>query len=299
MLNSFEIAAVLKEQRFDSLTKVGRTKAHGYQHAKMAHPVYVKIRGPKGRLEAVSKAPLVIHHDDGALLEAVVALPDGVAMEAAPYLSEGLLSYRRVGEGMPSGRAVSVRDVSALRALLALLTHLRAEDHSAGADAGHAAHEAEPEPPDTWEARAATQAVDADPQSRDIGATTRLALINARLGQGSFRRRMMALWGNRCAVTGCAVPEVLIASHAQAWVEASNAARLDAYNGLLLVASLDRLFDRGLISFGDDGSLLRQPELLPNELETLGVKHDTHLRFVHARHRPYLAAHRQKHGFKT
>lgn len=264
----FEIATVLKEQEFKALTEAGRTKAHGYQHAKMVHPVYVKIGGPKGGLEPVGKAPLVIHHDDGVLLGAVAALPDGVAMEAAPYRSEGLLSYRRVGEGIPTGRAVSVRDVTALRALLALLTHPRTEDRSAGADIRHVMNDAEPEPPDTWEARAATQEVDADPQSCDISATTRRALINARLGQGGFRRHMMELWGNRCAVTGCAVPEVLIASHAQAWAEASNTARLDPYNGLLLVASLDRLFDRGLISFGDDGSLLCQPHLMPAELMT-------------------------------
>lgn len=298
MLNSFEIAAVLRQHDFTSLTDAGRTKAHGYEHPRMPHPVYVKIAGRKGNLKPVDKAPLVIHHDDGILLESIGIMPDGVTMETGPYHSEGLAKYRW-GEDTPNGRALAVRDVTALKRLLALLMRQIADDTGARSTMGQAMHDAEPELPDTWEARAATEAVDADPQSRDIGSTTRLALINARLGQGGFRRRMMAIWDNRCAVTGCSVPEVLIASHAQAWAQATNAARLDPYNGLLLIASLDRLFDQGLISFREDGSLLRQPGLKVHELMTLGINDDTRLRFVHAKHRPYLAAHRQAFGFTT
>jgi hypothetical protein len=69
MFNSFEIAEVLRQHDFKSLTDVGRTKAHGYQHPRMTHPVYVKMAGPAGNLKPVGKAPLVIRHDDGLLLE--------------------------------------------------------------------------------------------------------------------------------------------------------------------------------------------------------------------------------------
>ncbi|WP_425547923.1 HNH endonuclease [Actimicrobium antarcticum] len=63
----------------------------------------------------------------------------------------------------------------------------------------------------------------------------------------------MVIWDSQCAVTSCGVSETLIASHTQAWAHASNEARLDPFNGFLLVANLDRLFDQGLISFADDG----------------------------------------------
>ncbi|MGO7165362.1 HNH endonuclease, partial [Rhizobium johnstonii] len=64
---------------------------------------------------------------------------------------------------------------------------------------------------------------------------------------------MLAQWHGRCAVTSCNLPAVLRASHIVPWREASNAERLDPENGLPLVATLDALFDVGLISFDDQG----------------------------------------------
>ena len=44
------------------------------------------------------------------------------------------------------------------------------------------------------------------------------------------------------------------ASHAKPWAECANdAERLDVFNGFLLVANLNALFDRFLISFDDTG----------------------------------------------
>lgn len=86
--------------------------------------------------------------------------------------------------------------------------------------------------------------------------TTRTALINARLGQGQFRRDLMRIWGRRCAVTGCDVVDILRASHVKPWKNSNNDERLDSQNGLLLGAHLDALFDAGLISFDDSGAML-------------------------------------------
>jgi hypothetical protein len=147
------------------------------------------------------------------------------------------------------------------------------------------------------QASAAAREVDADPQTRGVQATVRQALIEARIGQGAYRARMLELWGGRCAVTGCRIREVLVASHAKPWAESSNEERLDEYNGLLLAAHVDRLFDAGLISFADDGAMLVGPELPEEALRTLGLAAASRLRLVHDRHKPYLAAHRAKHGF--
>ena len=143
----------------------------------------------------------------------------------------------------------------------------------------------------------AAREIDADPKSAGISATTREALIDARIGQGGYRARMLALWDGRCAVTGCAIPQVLIASHAKPWADSSNDERLDAYNGLLLAAHVDRLFDAGLIAFADDGNMLLSPQVSPAALRSVGLSTDARLRTVDARHKPYLAAHRAKFGF--
>jgi hypothetical protein len=82
-----------------------------------------------------------------------------------------------------------------------------------------------------------------------------------RVGQNKFREAMLDYWGGACAVTGVAIPQVLRASHAKPWSEcASDAGRLDVFNGFLLSANLDALFDRYLISFDEQGELIIAPD---------------------------------------
>lgn len=59
---------------------------------------------------------------------------------------------------------------------------------------------------------------------------------------------------SRCPLTGITDPALLRASHIIAWKDcASDADRLDVHNGLLLSALWDAAFDRGLVTFDDDG----------------------------------------------
>ena len=126
---------------------------------------------------------------------------------------------------------------------------------------------------------------------RTDAPTSRQALIDARIGQGRYRIGLLALWDGRCAVTGCAVREVLRASHVKRWRDSSDTERLDARNGLPLVATLDALFDAGLISFDDGGNMLVSSGLESSERGMLGVpaalrrKPDTALRRYLAEHR--------------
>lgn len=89
-----------------------------------------------------------------------------------------------------------------------------------------------------------------------ISETESKVLVDARMGQGKFRARLDRRWNSSCAVTGCDVREALRASHIKAWKLSSHKERLDGRNGLLLIATLDALFDKHLISFTDDGEML-------------------------------------------
>ena len=91
----------------------------------------------------------------------------------------------------------------------------------------------------------------ADIQSRVASSTERQALVQARIGQGRFRADVTKLWGKGevCALTGIALPPMLIASHILPWRDADDTQRLDPANGLLLAAHVDALFDRHLLSF--------------------------------------------------
>jgi hypothetical protein len=128
----------------------------------------------------------------------------------------------------------------------------------------------------------------------DLAPTSRRALVDARLGQGGFRKAVLGLWGKACAATGCSLSALLRASHIKPWRVASDAERLDPENGLPLTANLDALFDRGLIGFSDDGRLLVSPAL------ALELREELHLpaklrREPTSRQKIYLAHHRQQH----
>ncbi|ELI8099926.1 HNH endonuclease [Yersinia enterocolitica] len=85
--------------------------------------------------------------------------------------------------------------------------------------------------------------------------TTAERLIQARVGQGLFRQNVLALYP-QCPVTGVSMPELLRASHIKPWRDSSDEERLDPYNGLMLAPHVDVLFDKGYISFTDEGRML-------------------------------------------
>jgi hypothetical protein len=125
-----------------------------------------------------------------------------------------------------------------------------------------------------------------------VTETERRALIKARKGQGIFRSEVIALWGS-CAVTGCSLERVLLASHIVPWALATNAERLDPFNGLLLTPNLDKLVDRLLISLNDDGSILVSKDLGAEPRAILGLGEQSKLRFVRPAMVPYLQRHRR------
>jgi hypothetical protein len=105
-----------------------------------------------------------------------------------------------------------------------------------------------------------------------LGPTMVKRLMDARRGQGAFRRDLMIEFRHRCVATGCALPDLLRASHCKPWRGATDAERLDQKNGLLLEARLDALFDRYLISFNADGEIVLSSRLPEAERTLLGLK---------------------------
>ena len=139
----------------------------------------------------------------------------------------------------------------------------------------------------------------------ESGETQYEVLAKARIGQGKFRADLVAAWrrGEVCALTGLAVPEMLIASHIKPWRESSNMERLDPMNGLLLAAHIDKLFDRFLLSFVDsrDGlSSVLHPRIRL-DVVSLGLRDGMLLNTTHVslrdedRLKSYMAYHLKRH----
>lgn len=127
-----------------------------------------------------------------------------------------------------------------------------------------------------------------------LPSTQTEALAQQRLGQARYRAALMALWNGACALTGLDIPELLRASHAKPWCDATDNERLDPFNGFLLEARFDLLFDQGLITFDDDGAIMTSARLTADHCGRLGITPDMRLRFIRPAHLPYLAWHRER-----
>jgi hypothetical protein len=157
-------------------------------------------------------------------------------------------------------------------------------------------------PPEGW-ATSQVETLVADLKSiekqNDLDPTTKEALINARVGQGKFRAQVLQLWDDCCAVTGSMTQAAIRASHIKPWRESSDAERLDPNNGLPLIASLDALFDAGLISFDASGTLMTSPTLSTTERAIFGIRERSLRKKPTGKTTGYLANHRAKHGFES
>jgi hypothetical protein len=106
----------------------------------------------------------------------------------------------------------------------------------------------------------------------ELGDTVRTSVIQARRGQGRFRANVEAV-ERTCRLTGITNPTLLIASHIKPWRLCDTAQeRLDGMNGLLLTPDADLLFDRGFISFENDGEVLVSPRMDRLDLQRLGFE---------------------------
>jgi len=126
-----------------------------------------------------------------------------------------------------------------------------------------------------------------------IDATVKEALVNARVGQGLFRIEVLRLWNGRCSVTESSTLDAIRASHIKPWRDSTDSERLDSFNGIPLVASLDALFDAGLISFGESGQLLVSQELAESEREIFGIAGKSLTKAPPPESAAYLAYHRE------
>lgn len=95
---------------------------------------------------------------------------------------------------------------------------------------------------------ATSQLVDVQPPA---GETDVLRLIRARRVQSFFRSAVLTSYAARCAISGLAVRELLVASHIIPW-STSVERRADPTNGICLNALFDRAFDRGLMTIDED-----------------------------------------------
>lgn len=126
----------------------------------------------------------------------------------------------------------------------------------------------------------------------DIGETEKLQLVQARRGQGIYRRNLES-FENTCRITGVTNLRHLRASHIKPWRASTKNEKLDGNNGLLLSPHIDHLFDQGYISFSADGKLLIAPKADVDTLIRWGIEPDGNYGSFRPEQLPYLAYHHE------
>lgn len=91
-------------------------------------------------------------------------------------------------------------------------------------------------------------------------------VVRARVNQAFFRSAVLTAYGNRCCITGLAVPELLIASHIVPWAK-DVANRVNPRNGLCLNALHDAAFDRGFMTVTEQLKVRLSPALRSAPIE--------------------------------
>ncbi len=122
--------------------------------------------------------------------------------------------------------------------------------------------------------------------------TEKEQLIKARYGQGTFRIRLEKI-EYRCRMTGVDDKRLLVASHIKPWRYSDNVERLDGNNGLLLSPHVDKLFDKGWISFSDQGRILCADQDIRKTMERWNLNPNMDVGAFNDKQKFYLDHHRQ------
>ncbi|WP_462267364.1 HNH endonuclease [Mucilaginibacter sp.] len=92
-----------------------------------------------------------------------------------------------------------------------------------------------------------------------------------RIGQSKFRDNLLKR-EPKCPITGIKDKRLLNASHIKPWAICNNRERMDVCNGFIFSPLIDRLFDRFLISFKNDKTLIISSSLSNNDISSIGLE---------------------------
>lgn len=118
-------------------------------------------------------------------------------------------------------------------------------------------------------------------------------IVRARKGQGEYRRKLIAECPF-CPITLVTDDRLLIASHIKPWVKSDNREKTDPKNGFMFTPTYDFLFDRGFISFEDNGTIVISPWLSKMTLSKLNLAPGKRYPLLQVKNREkYLEYHRK------
>ncbi len=134
--------------------------------------------------------------------------------------------------------------------------------------------------------------IEAELEKLHLFGEEREAVVKQRVNQGVFRDMLMDR-DRHCRLCLVGDKRLLIASHIKPWADSAPGERLDPDNGFLMCPNHDKLFDRRLISFDDDGQIMISPELSENDRTDMNVSENMKISLTEG-NRKYLEHHRRR-----
>ncbi len=126
----------------------------------------------------------------------------------------------------------------------------------------------------------------------ELQETEKVQLVKARVGQGVFRSRLEKI-EPKCRVTRLGDKRFLIASHIKPWCKSTNIEKLDGNNGLLLSPHIDKLFDKGWITFSEKGGIVCFSEEIKAIMRTWSLDPDMNIGEFTYKQKEYLRYHQE------
>lgn len=146
------------------------------------------------------------------------------------------------------------------------------------------------EPPISIQDEELINSIDAILGSKVLGDGEKQALIKQRIGHSLFAKKVKERAGKTCQINP-KISRNLIASHIKPWAVSERNEKVDIANGLCLSPNYDGLFEYGVISFNDDGSIIIN-KLSNHEMGAYGLNGSERIIVTNAQS-TYLAWHRE------
>lgn len=121
------------------------------------------------------------------------------------------------------------------------------------------------------------------------------AVVKVRVNQGVFRDRLLERY-HKCCLCNVNLNGLLVASHIKPWAASTPEERLDINNGFIFCPTHDKLFDKGYISFDDEGKIIISNEMDLINQTFCNVNSDMSIE-INAKQKVYLEYHRNMFGY--
>lgn len=129
-------------------------------------------------------------------------------------------------------------------------------------------------------------------EKENISSKEKENIIKSRIGQGKYREKLL-IECPYCPITLVSDERLLIASHIKPWNKSNNEEKIDPKNGFMFTPTYDKLFDRGFISFDNEGIMIVSPWISPMNQKKLNIYSGKKINLPLEGRKEYLCYHRE------